>query len=300
MDMQSVKEQNDSQIVLMSSSEDVPGLGDKVFKVETQARLERNKRIEEAKRVAKKATEYTLETRAVVKAAADKDSEKSIDEEMKLSCLKTMSFKESMLAGANIRLNLAEYVTCVRWYNQLRGTENVDILNRLKPIEGKMDIFTKRINAYLNNNGVDIDGNGLKDNEKTVTFGQEDAEAFNTQLQKDSEAKMPKEKEPENNRISYKAEIEKLDMEMTVMQDLIDMYKEEGNELEKKYLKYLLVLSKGQEKLIQAKKLIAELPENAVDLELYRNYEKKYTKEINMLEERYVALFNTDETMGVS
>lgn len=167
---------NDKRFIPGSEKQDSAKLGKKVFKASTPAEKQRNKMIDEAKKLTSEATAYTLETYDTVKQVIYKEdeahqkTEKRYDKDMMRYRIKTFHFTPVMMSGANIRKNLAEYTALIRGYDKLveDGDPKIEV----------MELFKKRVRAYLEANRVKLDGSILTKYEPPVSMSDQELSRY--------------------------------------------------------------------------------------------------------------------------
>lgn len=142
---------------------DTAQLGQKVDKAKNQEQIEKNKRIDAAKKLTKKATAYTLELYDSLNAPMQQK-----DSEQMLMFLESTQFTKEMFASANIHAHFMEYITLIRFYDQLQQSEDPAISERLQRYHAIMPLFRDRISLFAKKNRLNLDGSVISDKEKVT------------------------------------------------------------------------------------------------------------------------------------
>ncbi len=140
---------------------------------------EKNKKIEESQKLTKLATEDTLDLKDTITALnkVRQNTNKMYDEakmdrkvltEGRISFIESFKLEKKMLTSANIRAHFSEYLNLVNTYQDLKETE--EGRERLKKAAEPMEILTKRLKCYLEQNRLTLDGRVLDDNVEAETF----------------------------------------------------------------------------------------------------------------------------------
>ena len=161
-----------------SLKQDIAKLGSKVFKAETPAEQQHNRRIEEARSLTAKATAYTVESLGAVKLVKSVSHKKKEMKEVMLYRLETTRFSPAMFSGANIRAHLTEYLSLIDDYETLSGSEEEAVQERLAPLKEIMKLFTKRVRVYLENNRVSLNGEVLGEKERPAVLTEWELKRF--------------------------------------------------------------------------------------------------------------------------
>lgn len=181
--MNSAKEMYFSQIVNM---EDTAKLGKKSFKSNTAAKKARNERIDRARLMTARATEYTLDVQETLKEAYEQQAEiKHPHVEVVLAKLEQYPFSPQMFFSSVIRSNLAAYISRLQEYDYLKRTagESEEYKDRIEAMAPLMNALRHRLRVYCEQNRVRLDGTILDDAQEAVTLSDEEAADWYEQTQ---------------------------------------------------------------------------------------------------------------------
>ena len=118
----------------------------------------RNKNIRKALALTKNAMAYTLEIHEQLR---DINTIDIPEKEQIYAILENTEFNPQMMYSSNIRLHLREYVTLIRYYEQLPAVKDIqdeDEIARKQALDKVMKIFKKRVEAFCLSNKIKFFG----------------------------------------------------------------------------------------------------------------------------------------------
>lgn len=167
--------------------EDSASLGKKKTWKPSDAQKKKNAEIDRGQGLTKRATAYTAElhdtlnAREVEKKKKENGYEGKNPPEMveeKLAYLFSVKFEKRMLTSANIRANIGDYLTMIENYRFLKDLEakgrladrKYRLTERLAALRGPMEVLSERVESFLGQNRLAMDGSVLDDDEEPAVF----------------------------------------------------------------------------------------------------------------------------------
>lgn len=152
--------------------EDTARLGKKSFKSNTAEKKKRNERIDRAKIMTERATEYTLDVYDQLKDVnAVQYKPKTANLTYELADLEAIPFAPQMFFSSTIRDKLKIYLNWVKKFDHIKKEAeeneafagNEEFKARVAAMEPLMSAFRYRLQVYCEQNRVSLDGTILKD-----------------------------------------------------------------------------------------------------------------------------------------
>ncbi len=156
------------------SAKDTASLGSTSWKENTNYKKKRNANIRNAKKLSPKATAYTLELRDHLKSDKRKNFDNTSTESLLMS-LDHVRFTEEMFFADMILKNFDYYISLVDMWITLKERDDVQPDDdRMIKIEPMMELFSKRMDAFLNANRLTLLGSVLGAKQKATELTPEE------------------------------------------------------------------------------------------------------------------------------
>ncbi|MBQ7678231.1 MAG: hypothetical protein IJT34_00080 [Butyrivibrio sp.] len=173
-------QQSDSGVRMLGEQfrEDAPKLGEKKTWKPSQEQQRQNLKIDEAKQLTAKATAYTVELHTALHEQTErwqKEAEQGYHpawKEAAFQLLYSTQFDKRMLSTANLRKHFSEYMELIHTYDRLEGytQKTREDTYRLERIAPQMTILKQRMESFLGQNRLDLDGHVLADDAEPAAF----------------------------------------------------------------------------------------------------------------------------------